>query len=314
VKATPRTCVFKDCDHPAKGRGDLCGGHREQQRRGKELMPLRSRRLPGSPFCSFEGCQNRHKANGLCYSHYRQQREGKQLNPLRRYSSGEACSLEGCENPHSANSLCDGHNQQRRAGSALRPLRQAKKRARCEFDGCPRPSRGVGGGLCSGHQQQKRLGKPLKALLPFKKKSDPMARDERGRKRCVTCAEWLPVEAFNQSKSGADRLAGHCRACTRWRLIEYKYGLTRAQYENMLTEQGYMCAGCRVTPIGGPSEDVRATHIDHDHSCCPTERTCGECTRALLCRGCNTALGYLKESPVRARNLAAYIEGWKETR
>jgi hypothetical protein len=34
-----------------------------------------------------------------------------------------------------------------------------------------------------------------------------------------------------------------------------------------------------------------ATHVDHDHSCCGLRakegRTCGRCTRGLLCGGCN---------------------------
>lgn len=38
--------------------------------------------------CSFDGCDNPHKARGLCDGHYRQQRKGKELRPLRPSSRG----------------------------------------------------------------------------------------------------------------------------------------------------------------------------------------------------------------------------------
>ncbi len=38
-------------------------------------------------------------------------------------------------------------------------------------------------------------------------------------------------------------------------------------------------------------------HVDHDHSCCPTKkRSCGSCTRELLCRLCNLGLGYFRDN------------------
>lgn len=43
----------------------------------------------------------------------------------------------------------------------------------------------------------------------------------------------------------------------------------------------------------------RRTHLDHDHLT--------KLARAFLCDGCNLALGHLKESPVRCRNLLLYI-------
>lgn len=50
----------------------------------------------------------------------------------------------------------------------------------------------------------------------------------------------------------------------------------------MLDEQDGLCVVC-----GG----IGATEVDHDHSCCPTAKTCGDCVRGVLCRSCNTSLG-----------------------
>lgn len=65
----------------------------------------------------------------------------------------------------------------------------------------------------------------------------------------------------------------------------------------MSKAQGGKCAnpGC-VTPLGPGT----ATHVDHCH-------VTGK-VRALLCHGCNTSLGLLREDPARIRGLALYAE------
>lgn len=51
--------------------------------------------------------------------------------------------------------------------------------------------------------------------------------------------------------------------------------------------------------------------VDHDHACCPANaHSCGKCVRGLICRACNVAAGHLYDSPVHARSLATYLEGW----
>lgn len=79
--------------------------------------------------------------------------------------------------------------------------------------------------------------------------------------------------------------------------IEKVHGMSRADYEYLLRVQGGRCAICRKRP-----EDVKQTHLAIDH-CHESGRT-----RGLLCRHCNWTLGVIKEDPLTARALVAYIE------
>ena len=40
---------------------------------------------------------------------------------------------------------------------------------------------------------------------------------------------------------------------------------------------------------------IRTPHVDHDHMCCPSVRSCGKCIRGLLCHNCNCGLGNFRD-------------------
>ena len=62
-----------------------------------------------------------------------------------------------------------------------------------------------------------------------------------------------------------------------------RYGLTAADFDRMLEEQDYACAMC-----GEPFAEDEPIFIDHDHACCPDEKSsCGWCVRGLLNLRCN---------------------------
>jgi hypothetical protein len=49
--------------------------------------------------------------------------------------------------------------------------------------------------------------------------------------------------------------------------------------------------------------------VDHDHACCPPPLpSCGRCVRGLICGGCNSAMGLLRDSAHTARSLADYLD------
>lgn len=73
------------------------------------------------------------------------------------------------------------------------------------------------------------------------------------------------------------------------------YKLTKEEILEMAEAQGFACASC--------GEDAKGIEyrlcVDHNH-------TTNE-IRGLLCAGCNTAAGWLNDSPEKAELLANYL-------
>jgi hypothetical protein len=78
---------------------------------------------------------------------------------------------------------------------------------------------------------------------------------------------------------------------TRDKNLRSFYGITEAQYNELLEKQNGVCAVC-----GKKQKEKRPLFVDHNHACCPGVRSCGKCIRGIVCTGCNTLIGFL-ESP-----------------
>jgi hypothetical protein len=83
-----------------------------------------------------------------------------------------------------------------------------------------------------------------------------------------------------------------------------RYNITVEQYEAMKVAQGNACAACRDSFEG---LDEKHIHVDHDHACCPKNKSCGKCVRAILCWHCNAALGMLRDEAWRVDALGWYL-------
>ncbi|HDZ20957.1 hypothetical protein LCGC14_0878520 [marine sediment metagenome] len=81
--------------------------------------------------------------------------------------------------------------------------------------------------------------------------------------------------------------------------LKSKYGMSVSDYNDLLTKQGGLCAGCGKPPVDG-----KALFVDHDHT---TGRV-----RGLLHTNCNTALGMAADDPNMVRRWAAYLEAAQE--
>jgi len=118
---------------------------------------------------------------------------------------------------------------------------------------------------------------------------------------CAVCQESFGVRHVAQRYCSIPCKAAAARAKVpqRWRHASSRYGVTPADFDRMLSEQGGCCDICRVD-LHGVGLDRDAPQVDHDHS---TGRV-----RAILCRLCNTALGNFRDDPRLVRAAAAYLE------
>ena len=130
----------------------------------------------------------------------------------------------------------------------------------------------------------------------------PIVFDEYGQV-CKHCDRHLPFEKYPKQVSSP---TGRRSKCFRCGSLWGHYRLTYAEYMDLLVSQGNACAGCR-----SPVSDGKDLVVDHDHNCCSTEYTCGECVRGLLCSPCNIALGQVHDSVEKLEKLINYL---KETK
>lgn len=125
-------------------------------------------------------------------------------------------------------------------------------------------------------------------------------------KRCSLCGEEKPLTEFGSFPSGrVHSWCGSCkasyskeynrsangRAFARKRNLLAKFGITVERYDELLAQQGGGCAICGSPPL------EKALAVDHDRSCCPGERSCGECIRGILCQNCNIGISMFKDDP-----------------
>lgn len=131
-------------------------------------------------------------------------------------------------------------------------------------------------------------------------------------KRCPNCGKVKLFHDFSPHLSAKSKLAYHCRACrlaanrrkyaesaevrdqVRFNHKLKTYGITREQYEAMLTEQGGLCAICRQVPTNS-----KGFAVDHDHD---TGKV-----RGLLCGTCNSGIAHLQDNPQLLEEAAAYL-------
>lgn len=144
-------------------------------------------------------------------------------------------------------------------------------------------------------------------------------------KECSKCRIKKPFSSFSTRKNRPSGLVSECKACASSRsreselkkkmqdpvafertkadrYLRHTYNITIDQYEKMFMEQEGLCAICGQEQQLG----IRLC-VDHDHSCCPGERSCGKCIRKLLCNRCNTTLGKVNENTTLLNGMINYI-------
>jgi hypothetical protein len=102
-------------------------------------------------------------------------------------------------------------------------------------------------------------------------------------------------------KNNPGRRAAWSRVANR----EFLYGMSDQGLADWIERQGGRCY------IGGELLDLdnpRGIHVDHDHSCCPERKSCGQCIRGIACGNHNTGIGLFGDSPEALRLAADRLE------
>ena len=152
-------------------------------------------------------------------------------------------------------------------------------------------------------------------------------------KTCFKCKMLKKLDDFNKRASNRDGHTGTCKACKNAYLLLYyaghprvygtkmqaykrayylkhknrimaqrlafKHSMTAEDFSYLLGEQDNKCAICL--------KDMPYPCVDHDHECCPGERSCGKCVRGLLFSNCNTAIGMLKDDTSNLQRAIKYL-------
>lgn len=232
--------------------------------------------------CKFEGCPVPAVGQGLCNVHYQREKRAGNLPDVVRPPK-PTCSHEGCDRVSKTRGLCGAHYQSYRSSGKL-PLQRGFS-ARRASDGSPLPCQVPdceqivqSRGYCETHYRQWKRGE-----TQFTRAHE---------------TDMCPTPDCFRGKSVRSR------TCNRCKQFKTRYGLTWGLFDFLHDPKNKKC----YNPGCPSDEDL---HLDHDHACCPEKVrsvvSCGECVRGWLCRGCNWALGQLKEDPRRIEGLLTYL-------
>ncbi len=112
----------------------------------------------------------------------------------------------------------------------------------------------------------------------------------KGLRWCHGHRNFLPEKVFGSGSHG-----NRCIECRSKLEFTRKHNLPWEWYEQRLTQQGGGCGLCGGPPTPRKGRLVALFDLDHDHNCCPGDRSCGKCARGLLCSRCNFVVGWVEK-------------------
>lgn len=112
-----------------------------------------------------------------------------------------------------------------------------------------------------------------------------------GKMHCRECNKYFTDDNFTLRKNTNTRCDA-CQIVHQHKKTVKKHGISYDDYLKMYNDQDGKCKIC----LSEEKSYRSRLSIDHDHSCCPGEGSCGKCIRGLLCSNCNMFLGNAKDS------------------
>ena len=125
--------------------------------------------------------------------------------------------------------------------------------------------------------------------------------DSTGRE-CTCCLIYKTWDCFHKQSSSITNHRSQCKNCINEQhyavfkggKLRKKYGISLADYEDMLIRQDSSCKIC-LTPVSG-----RSANVDHCHET--------GIVRGILCTNCNLGLGSFRDCPWLLRHAVEYLE------
>lgn len=172
----------------------------------------------------------------------------------------------------------------------------------CKIDKCNKPVRARK--LCSEHWNYEQYGKCINTCNQPASSSKGLCHNCRKRKglppkkrrdgKCSKCKNNLDQNARCSICRKKEQKRGH---------LKRKYNIDLETWELILFKQNNLCKICGL--------NSKRFVVDHDHSCCNKEKTCGKCIRGIICENCNRAIGLVKESSQTLINMINYLQEYK---
>lgn len=196
----------------------------------------------------------------------------------------DTCTISGCDRVHHARGWCLAHYTQFKRGVAPTGPIRARVRDKpdaCSEDGCDGEVKAKG--LCKTHYQR---------LL---RHGHTQYRDRK------TVPEICSIETCDSHVYAKGLCHAHYAKQRKWQAA----GVDAARYQEMLREQGGVCAVCAQPERApdGASGKIRDLAIDHDHGT--------GMIRALLCSNCNRGIGLFNDNPKLLAKAAEYLEHYR---
>lgn len=185
----------------------------------------------------------------------------------------------------------------------------ASPRKLCSVENCDRPV--VAKRWCAAHYQRVKLTGELRPGDPIGHKPPPKV---TARPYRCACASHSGAEAWHGTRHGFSYHYCRCEPCSianrerdkaRWaQRYGSKYGMSAEEVRDLLGAEKCQICGCT-----DPGE--RPWHIDHDHACCPGQRSCGKCVRGVLCYNCNFMIGSARDDTSVLSAAIEYLRAWE---
>lgn len=140
--------------------------------------------------------------------------------------------------------------------------------------------------------------------------------DANGLKACSKCKLKKSRDHYHVDRSMSTGYSSVCAECRREKRklvsndakrrdynLQYKYGVTKEWFDEMLVYQDFGCAVCDKK-FTGEEYGHKAMVVDHSHDT--------GAPRGLLCRVCNLGLGKFRDSEELLQNAIKYLQSHKE--